>query len=521
MTAELIIGVDAGTSVIKAVAFDLEGRQLDLAALPNHYQEPGGGAVEQDMARTWQDTARVVRLLGEKVERLAERTVALAVTGQGDGTWLIDREGLPVAPAWLWLDSRAAAIVEDLDRAGVRAEIYRYTGCGLNACQQAAHLVWLKRHSPEVLARAATACHCKDWLYLNLTGVRTTDSSEGTFTFGDFRTRRYVDAILEALDIAELRPLLPPMLDGSEATHPLTAEAARATGLRPGTPVSLGFLDVLCTGLGGGLYDPTRAVGCSIVGSTGMHMRWRASADQVELAPEPTGYTMPFPVPGSVAQMQSNMAATLNIDWIVDCAREAAGVLGLKVGRQAALAALDARVLDARAGAALFHPYIHEAGERGPFVEASARAMLTGLSIRTGFVDLVRSVYEGLGLAARDCYQAMGHVPDEVRVAGGAARSRAFKTILASVLDVPIRDVAREESGAAGCAMMAAVAIGAERDMAAAVRTWVEPLLGDRIMPDPALTGAYAALFPLYQQTRQAMPPIWRGLAASRAGTRS
>ena len=146
--------------------------------------------------------------------------------------------------------------------------------------------------------------------------------------------------------------------------------------------------------------------------------------------------------------------------------------------------------------AALFHPYIHEAGERGPFVEAAARAMFTGLSTRTGFVELVRSVYEGLGLAARDCYAAMGHVPDEVRVAGGAARSRAFKTILASVLDVPIRDVAREESGAAGAAMMAAVAIGAEPDMAAAVRTWVEPLLGDRIMPDPALAATYDGAVP-------------------------
>jgi erythritol kinase len=65
------------------------------------------------------------------------------------------------------------------------------------------------------------------------------------------------------------------------------------------------------------------------------------------------------------------------------------------------------------------------------------------------------------------------------------------------------------------------VAIGAERDMAAAVQTWVEPLLGERIMPDPALAATYAALFPLYQQTRQAMPSIWRGLAAHRAGVRS
>jgi erythritol kinase len=215
--------------------------------------------------------------------------------------------------------------------------------------------------------------------------------------------------------------------------------------------------------------------------------------------------------------MQSNMAATLNIDWIVDCAREAASVLGLEVERKAALTALDARVLDARAAVALFHPYIHEAGERGPFVDLAARAMFTGLSTRTGFVDLVRSVYEGLAMAARDCYLAMGPLPDEVRIAGGAARSRAFKTILASALDVPIRETAREESGAAGSAMMAAVAIGAVPDMAAAVETWVEPLLGECIAPDPALAEAYAELFPLYRQTRQAMPPIWRGLAASRA----
>jgi erythritol kinase len=245
MSGDLIIGVDAGTSVIKAVAFDLQGRQVDLAAMPNHYQELPGGAVEQDMARTWQDTAAVVRLLGEKVDRLAERTAALAITGQGDGTWLIDGAGAPVAPAWLWLDSRAGPIVEELDRSGARAEIYRYTGCALNACQQSMHLVWLKRHAPELLARTATAFHCKDWLYFKLTGERMTDSSEGTFTFGDFRTRRYADAVLDALDIAELRPLLPPMLDGAAITHPLTADAARAVGLPAGTPVCLGFLDVI------------------------------------------------------------------------------------------------------------------------------------------------------------------------------------------------------------------------------------------------------------------------------------
>ena len=518
MIRDLLVGLDAGTSVIKSVAFDRDGSELAAAGRPNHYVDLPGGGVEQDMARTWADTAAVLRDLADRIPDLARRVLALAVTGQGDGTWLIDAAGEPVAPAWLWLDSRAAGIVRELDRNGARALAYRYTGCGMNACNQSAHLVWLKRHAPHVLERAATACHCKDWLYFKLTGERVTDTSEGTFTFGDFRTHSYAPEVLAALGLTAEQRLLPRMVDGSQATHPLTAEAAAATGLPEGLPVALGYLDVLCTALGGGIYEPGRAIGCSIVGSTGMHMRYVPDAASLRLAPEPSGYTMPFPVPGSVTQMQSNMAATLNIDWVVDRAREAAELLGHPFDRRTTLATLDARVLDAKPAAALYHPYIHEAGERGPFVDVNARAQFTGLTMRTGFLELVRAVYEGLAFAARDCYAAMGHVPEEVRVAGGAARSRALKTILAAALDAPVRESAREEAGAAGAAMMAAVAIGVFPDLAAATERWVRPLLGDLVRPDPALAAIYARAFPTYVATRTAMPPIWAALAELRAG---
>ena len=182
------------------------------------------------------------------VPDLARRTAALAITGQGDGTWLIDGEGEPVAPAWLWLNSRAAGIVRELDRSGVRDLVYRHTGCAMNACNQSAHLIWLKRHAPDLLGQAATAFHCKDWLYFKLTGERCTDVSEGTFTFGDFRTRRYVPELLAAFGLAEKARLLPAMVEGSRATHPLTAAAAAATGLPEGLPVVLGYLDVLSAG---------------------------------------------------------------------------------------------------------------------------------------------------------------------------------------------------------------------------------------------------------------------------------
>ncbi|MFO1036812.1 MAG: FGGY-family carbohydrate kinase [Geminicoccaceae bacterium] len=516
MSRDLIIGVDAGTSVIKAVLFDADGRQLTVASRPNKYETLPGGGVEQDLDRTWTETAACLRELAAGTPDLGRRLRAIGVTGQGDGTWLIDAEGRPVGGGWLWLDSRAAGIVEEFDRSGARILVYRSTGCGMNACNQSAQLVWLKRHTPELLERASTAFHCKDWLYFNLTGERATDEAEGTFTFGDYRSRTYAGSVLEAIGIPELGRLLPPMRNGSRETRPLSEAAAEATGLPAGTPVALGFLDVVCTALGGGLYAPGRQVGASIVGSTGMHMRLFDSADRIELAAMPTGYTMPFPVPGTLAQMQSNMAATLNIDWIVGLACQASAALGHEVERRTALLALDSKVLDAKPGAGIYHPYISSAGERGPFVDVNARAQLSGLDQSVGFVDVVRAVYEGLGLAARDCYAAIGHRPEEIRVAGGAARSRSLKKILASAVGSPVRESSREEAGAAGVAMMAAVGTGLFPDMAEACARWVDPLLGATVEPDPKLVGLYDRLYPIYREMHEQMHGSWASLTAAR-----
>jgi erythritol kinase len=516
MARDLILEIDAGTSVIKVLAFDLDGNEVATAARPNSYRTGPGGAVEQDMARTWRDTVAVLRELTESNAGLANRAAALAVTGQGDGTWLVDRDGAPVAPAWLWLDARAAPLVEEKAAAGVRRRMYQHTGSGLNACNQSGQLLWMERNVPEVLDRAATAQHCKDWLYLNLTGLRATDVTEGVFTFGDFRTRCYVPEILDWMEIAKRRYLLPDLVDGTRTTHGLTEAAAKETGLPIGLPVSLGSVDVACTALGAGLYEPGRNVGCSVVGSTGMSMRFVPDANALALAPEPGGYTMAFPVDGAVAQMQSTMAATINIDWIVEVGRDAAKALGHEVDRKEALKALDARVLEANPKSEIYHPYILEAGERGPFTNANARAQFIGLSHHTSFVDLVRTVYDGLVLAARDCYTAMGPLPEEIRISGGAARSKALKLLLASALGVPVRESVREESGAAGAAMMAAVAIGAMPNMAVAVDKWVKPILRGTVQPDAQLKARYDQLFPIYVKARQAMPPIWADLARNR-----
>ena len=515
MSPPVLIGVDCGTSVIKAVAFELDGRQIDLASRPNTYRRLPGGGAEQDMMRTWGDVAAVLHGLLEQQPGLANRTVALAVTGQGDGCWLIDRDGAPLHDGWIWLDARAAEEVRRLERSPEEELIYRATGTGVNACQMRTQLRWMKRQAPELLARAATALHPKDWIYFRLTGQRATCPTEGVFTFGDFRTRAYSEAVIEALDLADQRHLLPPILDGAETAGALTPAAAKAVGLKAGLPVVLGYVDIMCSALGGGLYDPDLRPGMSVLGSTGMHMRFLPSAEEVRLNAERCGYTMAFPG-AAYAQMQTNMAATLNLDWMLDLAREALTLGCVTRSRSDLLEGMDERVLAARPGAALYHPYISTAGERGPFTEPDARASFTGIDQTVGFFDLMRGVYEGLAFAARDCYAALGSLPSEIRLSGGAARSRAKRRILASALGRPVRAVERSEAGAAGAVMIAAVQQGLYRELDGCVADWVTPLLGSPETPDEGLAALYDSLFPVYLETRQALRPVWNELAGAR-----
>ncbi len=517
MSGEVLIGIDAGTSVIKAVAFDTAGKLLAKADRPNGYKLLANGGVEQDMARTWDDTAAVLGELLRADPGLAGRVLALAVTGQGDGTWLVDAADEPVHDGWLWLDARAAAEAREIGASPAIDVIYRHTGSGVNLCQMRTHLVWMKRHAPQLLARAHSALHCKDWLYLKLTGERATDPSEAGFTFGDYRTREYSDAVIESLGLAREKRLLPPIVDGSREAHPLTAQAARRIGLPAGLPVSLGMVDVMCTAMGAGLHDAEARPGLTILGTTGMHMRFVAGPEEVCLNAERCGYTMPFPG-RALAQMQTNMAATLNIDWVLDLAVQALAAQGVERRREELLQGLDERVLAARPGAALYHPYISAAGERGPFAEPLARASFTGLDQSTGWFDLVRAVYDGLVLAARDCYTAMGEMPGEVRLSGGAARSVALRRMLAAALDVPVRTVEQEEAGAAGAVMMAAVQQGLYADIAAATEAWVRPRLAQRETPDGVLAAQYEHLFEAYRDTRLAMPAAWHAQAAMRKG---
>jgi erythritol kinase len=211
------------------------------------------------------------------------------------------------------------------------------------------------------------------------------------------------------------------------------------------------------------------------------------------------------------------MAATLNIDWIVNVAGGLLKSMGVEKSKADLLGHVDGWLADASKQPILFHPYISEAGERGPFVDVAARASFVGLSIGHGFGDLVKAVFDGLAFSARDCYAEMGPMPELVRLTGGAARSAALRSILGGALNATIQTTEREEAGAAGAAMIAAVSLGIYDDMEACVADWVSPYMRPAEAPDPDTVRRFDEAFPAYRQTWQALRPVWHAMAGDHA----
>src|SRR5581483_10152289 len=176
------ISVDAGTSLVKAVAFEDDGTELAVVRRAVPIARPQPGWSEQDMHAVWR---AVEETICEVVQRVGPDVRFLSLTAQGDGCWLIDDAGEPVGPAILWNDGRAAAFVEQWYRDGTLEQAFRLNGTVVFPGSQAAILRWLDEHDPQRIKRAKMAFYCKDWLALKLTGVAATDESDASFPFFD------------------------------------------------------------------------------------------------------------------------------------------------------------------------------------------------------------------------------------------------------------------------------------------------------------------------------------------------
>ncbi|MGS2617937.1 FGGY family carbohydrate kinase [Micromonospora sp. LZ34] len=491
-----VICVDAGTTMIKAAGYDDRGREAIVVREPAHVRRRGSGWVEQDMTQVRQAAFRAVRSIAT---RLPGQVEFLAVTAQGDGCWLIDDTGAPTGPAVLWNDSRAAAIVERWADAGLLAEAFRLNGSVTFAGLPNAILSWMHAHDPGRLAASTAVLTCGGWLFAQLSGVVVMEESDASAPFGNPRSGRYDQRLLDLFDMAWAERLLPPVAGDGRRVAPLRGAVAAEVGLPPGTPVVAAPYDIASTAIGAGVVRPGQA--CSILGTT---LCTQVVTDQIALGDEPLGLTVALGLPGRHLRAMPTLAGTEVLTW-------ASELLGVNEPSQ--LFELAGQT-GAGASGLVCLPYLSPAGERAPFVEPRARGAFLGLSVEHGRKDIARAVVEGLTLVIRDCLAASTVTATELRVCGGGAANGTWAQLIADVVGLPVRRCVDTETGARGAFIMGKVATGAVASAEEAVARYV--VVRDTFEPDPALAPRYTELFDGFLHLRQHAAGGWPRLASLR-----
>ena len=494
---DAIIGVDAGTSMIKAVAFSAGGEPLATCRWDNAVLRPEPGWREQDMADTWDATAATVREVVEELESLDDdyEIQGLGITGQGDGCWLVDDEGDPARDAILWSDSRADGLIGEWQESSVNDDLYDICGSVQFPGSSLAILLWLQDHEPEVVDRAETVFFCKDWLKYKFTGTICSDPSDMTLPYVDIEQGAYAPEVFEIVDAPEFEELLPPLADPLEIIGEVTVDAADQAGIPEGTPVVSGLFDVPASMFGTGVSEPGQ--GASVVGTTSLN---QVLLDEPDTSPHGVGYTLALGLENRWSRFMASMIGTPNLDWVLD---------KFRYRDDPDYPAIEKRVSEIPLGSdgVLYHPYLSSSGERAPFLNTKARAQFIGLEPDHTESHLIRAVYEGVALAMKDCYEHIPDTPDEVYIAGGGANSDFWCEMFADMTDARFSVPEGEEFGAKGVAMLAATATGIYDDFETAIEetrtisTSYEPR-GDK-------TEQYDRLYEFYRSTYETMFDVW------------
>jgi erythritol kinase len=477
-----VLGVDVGTSVTKAVAFDEAGRALAHAARPSRLDHLPGGWVEQDPDEVLDTVCGVVR---EVRAALPQPPDALALTGQGDGLWLRDADGRAVRPAISWMDGRAAGLVAEWRDKGVVRAVHRRTGAGMFPGCHAPLLAWLAAHEPQALQRAAVAGYCVDTVAQRLTGEARPDASDASLPFLDVVRRIYDTEAMSACGVGALAGLLPqPLPPGTVLA--LHAEGARLTGLPVGTAVTSGPYDLPACAIGSGVREV--GDGLLIVGTT-LACQVLTDSAVVDSGADPAGMWLCTPDRGRWLRGMPAMVGTAALEW-------ALALVGAGTAELDGL--LDASPPGANGVTAL--PFLSEAGERAPFVEPGARGRLDGLSLARTRADVVRAMCEAIAYAARHCFEAAG-LTARLAACGGGVRSGPWAQLFADVIGRPLHVPDEPEIGALGASQVARRALGGPTPAVPPSR---------RIDPRPEVRTRYDDGYTAYLDRIARARPEWR-----------
>ena len=452
------MGIDAGTSGIKAVVMDETGKLWGQGYRECTVFTPKPNWAEQDPLDWWEAcsaaAAQAVVASGK-----GDEILAIGFSGQMQGSVLLDKAGNPIGNCMIWLDQRAGLEAEELSNALDTEDLMKVTGGYCLPSYWAAKVRWLQRNRPELLDRTDQILYPKDYLRYCMTGEIAVEVSDASLSFLlDLRKRNWSETMFKAAKIPmELVPKR--MLESQEIAGYLKEDVADTWGVTAGIPV-----------VAGGGDQPVGGIGCGVVREGMVAATIGTSGVVFGCCKEPFAdskrrgmYSLCHSVPGAYSFLGCTLGAGGSFKWMGDT---------LFLDKKEQLAREGKDVYDYMTSLAAsappgceglcFLPYLN--GESTPYVDPNARGVFFGLSYRHTLDALCRSVMEGVTFSLRDIIEilrdANGLVVHQVRVMGGGAKSALWRQIQADIYNAEVVTMNMEEGPAAGAAILAAVGAG-------------------------------------------------------------
>ena len=439
-----LLGMDCGTTNIKAVILGEDGGVVCEASRPNQFINPGPGMQEQDARKWWSNAVEIFRQITDEAGTdIVKRIRGISISSHTVSLLPLDANGEPLRNAITYQDGRSSAQLDEIVEKLGREKYVDIVGAQPSVAFLPSKLLWFKTHEPELFEKTDAVLQCSSFINYKLTGVLSSDVDQASRTqCMDRTTLKWSHEFGDAMGI-DLDSILPPPRPVDDIIGFVSSEAAEETGLLAGTPVIAGCSDAMAsmyaTGMSrlGEAGEASGTTSLVFVGST------EPSAPDVPVVTRPCGIEgVPWIFDAPI------QASGASLKWFIDTMAAEEKLTAEAEGKNI-YEYLNELALEAPAGCrGLFYfPYL--LGERAPIWNNYAKGMFIGLGMDTSRAELTRSIFEGTAFALRHVMETIkesGGSARTLRVCGGGAKSRTWNQIKASMLKMPVYILA-DDSG--------------------------------------------------------------------------
>lgn len=488
------LGLDIGTGGSRALLVDEKGALKAAFTAPHEDMKMERPLWAEQRPENWWDAAQAaIQGVLKEAGAAGKDVKAVGLSGQMHGLVLLDGGNNVVRPALIWCDQRSQPQVDFVNQTIGKANVVAHTANPMLTGFTLPKLLWVRDNEPANFEKAKKFLLPKDYVRFMLTGVHATEVSDASGTgLLDIVTRKWSREMTERLKLDS--SLLPALHESSDVTGAISKDAAKATGLKEGTPVVGGAGDQAASGVGNGIVAP--GVASCTLGTSGVVF---AYLDKPQYDPHGRVHTFCHAVKGKWHVMGVTQGAGLSLQWF----------------RSQFAPGADYGTLTAEAATAppLSHglywmPYLM--GERTPHLDSTARAAWIGLTARHTRADMIRAVLEGVSYSMRDCLQIIEHMGVDVRTvraSGGGARSPFWRQMLADILGAGVSTLQNTEGSAYGAALLAMVGSGAFKSVEEACKKAIHEK--DTLVPFAHTSAAYQRGYEVYSVLYPTLKPIY------------